>query len=523
MAEPDVSPGKWMVMASPSSGGNQTIRLQWLFLLWPYAMSGAIVEIFNVSEWEAVMKSWCYALLGLALCYPVEGWAKTPLAGDIFPNCAKFPGAAGRTLTVDPQGRNGSALPNIAAAMKAAKDGDTIELMTGDYGELTVTGIHQLDFVTIAAAPGQTPRFAKISIGSGRDPASHWRLTGLSVSGFSSGTWPNGAQIHNGLVSINNSDNIIFERNNIASQFGPMTWQSEADAAAANRSLSGGISTNQSSCLSLTDNHLTNIFNGIMSGGDQVGDHGKYLVISGNTIDDFAGDGIDHFAGHVRIDHNRITNGHDICENKCVHMDGIQGWNWNNRPGIVNRDVIIDSNEIIVQTRPLQMPANVLQGITIFNGDWDGVRISNNLIINNTYHGITVYNAKNVMIVNNTAASVDAKHNTWIGFGGKKEDPPGTPYNIVIRNNVAPLIAVSKRDAALGNVVIDHNLVVKNPGDFEDDFVKFEPDKFAYDLHPKKRSDAKGEGSSEGAPTIDIEGSARKSPADIGAYAYREN
>jgi len=43
---------------------------------------------------------------------------------------------------------------------------------------------------------------------------------------------------------------------------------------------------------------------------------------------------------------------------------------------------------------------------------------------------------------------------------------------------------------------------------------------FVFDLHPSKRSDARGEGSAEAAPATDIEGHARKQPIDIGAYAY---
>ena len=94
-------------------------------------------------------------------------------------------------------------------------------------------------------------------------------------------------------------------------------------------------------------------------GGDQNGNHGKYFLVSGNMIDNFAGDGIDHYGSHVRIENNHITNGHDICDNKCIHTDGIQGWNFNNRPGLLNTDVVINNNEIVVQTDPnLVLPAD---------------------------------------------------------------------------------------------------------------------------------------------------------------------
>ncbi len=325
---------------------------------------------------------------------------------------------------------------------------------------------------------------------------------------------------------MNNSDNIIFERNNVLSQSGDFAWHSEYSIPVTGPSVSDGINSDQASCISIVDNRIINTFNGITIGGDQSGDHGKYLFIAENTIDDFAGDGIDHFGSHVRIEHNRITNGHDICENKCVHTDGIQGWNWHNRTGLVNTDVIIDGNVVIVQTKPGQiLPADDLHGITIFDGAWDGLQISNNLIVTDTWHGITVARAKNASIVNNTIAPTNPSRRPWIKFYGNDKDPPETPYNVIIRNNVAPaVLAVSQtRCRAYPGVTIDHKLNLNYTYDFADAFVKFDPEHFAYDLHPTKRSDVRGEGSSDGAPAADIEGTPRKGKIDIGAYSHQGN
>ena len=334
------------------------------------------------------MKNLRYALALLLLSCPAKSWAMT--AHDFFPICAAPSGTAGQTLVVNPAGGRNGSYPTIAAAQKVAKPGDKIDLMTGDYGDVTITGMNQGDFITIEAAPGQTPRFTKLTIGAGYGKASRWRLTGLTVSALSGGKMANGTVNHAGLVNIIGGDNIIFERNTVQSQAGDFNWQSELtnpDAPA----VSSGIGADQVSCISLLDNRLSNLFNGIIIGGDQTDDRGKYFLVMGNTIDNFAGDGIDHSTSHLRILHNRITNGHDICENKCVHTDGIQGWNWHNKPGLVNTDVVIDSNVIIAQTKPgLAWPADDLHGITIFDGRWDGVQVVNNLIITDTWHGITL-------------------------------------------------------------------------------------------------------------------------------------
>jgi len=473
------------------------------------------------------MRAFPCAIIALVLFLPAEASARTAAAPDFFPVCTKLPAAGGKSLTVDPQGHGAGTYPNISAAIKAAKPGDTVALMSGDYGEFTLTGVNQGGFITLAAAPGQTPRFSRIAIGTPRDRASHWRLSGLTVSGFSNaGRFANGSIIHRGMVAIGNSDNIVFDGNILNSKAGQIAWKSEEEAFAANETLSGGVSVNQGSCISISANHITNVFNAIMIGGDPNTDNGKYYAVSDNVIDDFAGDGIDHFGSHVRIERNQITNGHDICESKCVHMDGIQGWNWNNRPGLLNVDVVIDGNRIIAQTRPgLTLPAGTLQGITVFDGHWDGFQVFNNLVIATAWHGITIAGAKNLSIVSNTLANIstDPRRTSWIKFAAYKNDPPDTVYNVVMRDNVAPFQGTDRRDMAYGNVVIDHNLILKDPDDYEDNFVKFDRKNFAFDLRPTKSSDARGEGAGAGAPATDIEGHSRKGANDIGAFAYTDD
>jgi hypothetical protein len=350
-------------------------------------------------------------------------------------------------------------------------------------------------------------------------------LTGLTVSGFSNnGLYKNGSTVHSPLVTIGDGDNIIFDHNIVHSQAGEFAWHSEVSGEASPTAVSQGIFATQASCVSIVENRISNVSNGVTVGGDQVGDRGKYFLVGGNLIDNFSGDGIDHTGSHMRIENNRITNGHDLCDNKCVHNDGIQGWNWNNRPGMLNTDVVINNNEIVVQTRSdLALPADSLQGITIFNGNWDGVQIVNNVIIASAYHGITMYGARNVSIINNTVIPTDPKRHTWIISSAGKDLSPGVPNKVTIRNNIAANATIGKDDLARGAPPPDHNLNVKNPDDFEDIFVKFDLKNFTFDLHPSKRSDARGEGSSDGAPTTDIEGRPRKPPMDIGAYAYNGN
>jgi hypothetical protein len=60
---------------------------------------------------------------------------------------------------------------------------------------------------------------------------------------------------------------------------------------------------------------------------------------------------------------NRITNGVDICGSKCIHNDAIQGWNWEDKLGVTNKNVVIDSNFIQSQTTTsLPLASTDLQG-----------------------------------------------------------------------------------------------------------------------------------------------------------------
>lgn len=459
------------------------------------------------------MKILGHILVLLMLCCNAS-WARVAAITDFFSMCATPSNSGGRSLTVDPLNHGKDTYPNLSAALQAARPGDTIALMTSDYGDLNLNGINQNGFITIAAAPGQSPKFTSIKIG-GYKPASHWRLIGLTVSAFSHPV--NNKLTHNTLVLIANSDNLIFERNNINSSAGTIDWRPEVTEPGPPNTPSNGISARQSFCVSIVENHLSNIFTGIDFGGDQKGNNGKYFLVAGNTIDNFAGDGIDHYGSHVRILGNRITNGHDVCNNQCVHNDGIQGWNYNSIP-VVNSDVVIDGNTIIAQITPdLVLPIDTLQGITIFDGGWNNVRISNNLIVTNAWHGISMYGVEDAVIVNNTVAPTNPARATWIMIHAAKGAPPGTSYTALVRNNVFP--GTPRKEPSGPGITSDHNLALGGADDYADAFVKFDPEHFAYDLHPSRKSPVIGEGSAQGAPATDIDGHPRKGAIDIGAYS----
>jgi parallel beta-helix repeat protein len=247
--------------------------------------------------------------------------------------------------------------------------------------------------------------------------------------------------------------------------------------------------------------------------------NGKKYIVSGNTIDGFAGNGIDHSVSDAVISENIISNAHSICHNLCVHQDGIQGWNYEDRQGLTNTNIDIVRNRIVDRTvRDMDMPADTLQGITIFDGNWDGVRIVNNVVVVNAWHGISVYGAKNALIANNTVIG-DSERDTWIMVTNQKPDSGGkAPSNVVIRNNLATRFVVEDAVKNGDHVVADHNMEAVYPKLL---FRVFDPKDGAFDLHLRPNISAVGTGVKISSVVEDIEGKSRSDRPDLGAYSFK--
>ena len=311
---------------------------------------------------------------------------------------------------------------------------------------------------------------------------------------------------------------------------------------------SDGVSASQDYCVALNNNKIQNVFNGIGVGGDQVGTDGQNYMVADNTIDHFAGDGIDHSVTNIIIHGNVITNGLDLCDSQCIHNDGIQGWNWDDKLGITNKNVVIDSNYIQSQTVASLPFAVALQGIDIFDGFWDNVSITNNIVLTSSITGISIAGVNGLDIINNSVMNIPINGVsqsqtywmytgiTWITAGGTTHEG-GTTSNVVVRNNIAPLIAATA--AASGNCPItesycshtvnssveqDHNLsLVQTTYAAPNLFVTFDTGTAQYNLELKgtgTTNPAIGTGSSSLMPTTDFLGHPR-SPAspELGAYA----
>jgi hypothetical protein len=396
--------------------------------------------------------------------------------------------------------------------------GDIIYLRSGDHGNVQLADATNRDFITVQAEPAQTPTLRSLRVNS----SAKWIFSGLSVQGAGDGSTnsaPGLALIEFGRdASRGETSDILFFGNSISTTGDSSSWTNEDWVK---KPFLAGLSS-AAACVTISGNHFFNLRNAIGIEGDR-------SLVEGNRIENFGNDGIDVVASHVTIRKNSIKNGR-YSKSEPSHPDGIQGWTKNDA---TNRNVVIDGN-IIIKTGDPQITE--MQGIGIYDGKWDGLIISNNVVVTNHWNGISVGGISNAKIINNTVVAYDPLNRpTWIRVDKAKDGRPSK--NVVVRNNITTRLALPEE-----GVVADHNLVSKmisttvdgkpvfnsKPGSYGqnridpnvyDSLTNVDHARGIYDLRLKPNSPAAGRGNADQAPAVDIVGKRRVAPVDIGAYA----
>jgi len=377
------------------------------------------------------------------------------------------------------------------------KKGDTLWLRSGMHGSLDITGYYNLDWVTIAAEQGHTPKFSSVLVRSG----AKWRLRGLTVSPEFVEPYEKRTLIkvesHNWQGPVSD---IEVEGCEMWSKADVSAWTMENwDQLSANGIEAGGER------IVIRNNRLKNVNFGISVGA-------KDSLVDGNVVDSFAGDGLRGLGDNTVFQYNTVKNCYDVNAN---HDDGFQSWSVGSG-GVGTGEVkgiVLRGNVIINYEDPNQPFRGTLQGIGCFDGMYVDWVIENNVIITDHWHGITLLGAKNSRVVNNTVMDLNAEDPgpPWIKIGAHKN---GTaPEGCLVRNNLAT--AFTSADTG---VIEDHNFIIKDPAAL---FVN----PTAFDLHLLPGAiDAIDKGTSEQAPTADIEGIPRPqgSAVDLGAYEWHD-
>ncbi len=384
-------------------------------------------------------------------------------------------------------GTNALTAKNPGAPVKA---GDTLVLMNGYHGEFSVRGAYNEYPIAIEAAAGQRPTLSRIVLSAG----ANWRFKGLTVSPSEAPSYDNHT-----LITVEShgwhgpASHVVIEDCELYSVRDPAGWSlDDWNALACNAIQISG------DCITVRDNSCRNINFGISVNGNS-------SLISGNMIENFAGDGLRGLGNDLVFEYNVVKNCYDVNAN---HDDGFQSWSINDDP--FRERVVLRGNTFINYEDPNQPFRGTLQGIGCFDGFYIDWVIENNLVITDHWHGISLYGAVNCRIVNNTVVDQnDASPGPpWILVNPHKD---GTPSRgCVIRNNLAAAIT------ATGDTVNDHNLLITDKNTI---FV--DPARFDFHLRPDAH-EAIDTGTDLLAPSVDLDGESRPkgSGIDLGCYEY---
>jgi parallel beta-helix repeat protein len=432
-----------------------------------------------------------FALLFLALSAPM-GWSADYFV-DPATGSMTNPGT-----TTSPW----STLEAVFTANKTFLPGDVIHLRSGYHGLPQVKG-NNTGPVTIQPDTGASPQLRRMIVKT----ASNWVIKGLDICPeyAGAGLYEPGRN----LVEIQSTCSFITLENNTLKHSLTVAGWSQTDWETR---LGNGISVAGPNC-HIVGNALENVNFGI-----SVSKTAPFAVVSGNTITAFAGDGMRGLADDGLFENNLLQ---DSYVNNSNHDDFFQSWSAD-ASGAVGKGTVyritLRGNIFISRRDPNQPLYAPPQGIGCFDGMFEDWVIENNLIVSQTYHGISLYGAINCRIVNNTVVEnpvdVPSAVRPWIRLD-KHKDVGGVPWPVlptgnIVRNNLTS----SAVFLFAGSGVAGNNLNSTLYTTYFNDYTNF-------DFSLKASAPAVDTGSSIDTPSTDIIGNPRTIPYDIGAYEYQ--
>lgn len=432
--------------------------------------------------------------------------------------------------------------------------GDTLNLMGGAYGDFSL-GIYNLlspnsDWVTIKAAPGQTPVFQSLYIRSTNKVV----FDGLTVQSIQ-GT--NGSRF--GLISVFDqgaafaTTDIIFNNMALSSAADASAWTKAQWAAQGriygfNETGGPGDGTNgepATTCIAFEGGHIFNVRNGAILFGNNT-------LFAGNEIDHFGDDGIDYAGNNLAIVRNDEHDNFDVGD--ANHEDAMQGQIGPKASTVAfNKfsNILIDGNTVIRQLDSKLLFPTYLQGIDAFDSDWTNITVTNNVIVTSACWGTYFSSVHGLLLAGNTVLEdgliATPGCTVWLQAGGSShEGPPST--NIRVANNLAEHFGLGAKGEAIP--AYDHNVALnsyqpftywngttpvytKTPGvdangnvsfavavPYAQVFQMWDPAILCFNLMLKPRSVANAAGIALAGLATDIAGIARAAPWAVGAWGF---
>lgn len=382
-------------------------------------------------------------------------------------------------------------IKNPGAPVKA---GDTIMLLNGYHGAISAGEFYNVDYITIMAKPGHSPRVANLELRS----CCKWIVHGLTIS-------PSFATPHPNITLLQFSSHgwtgpsrdCIAEACTAYTVWDASQWTMQQwDTVSCDAVWVPGNKTIIRNC------YFKNVNFGISVIGDS-------CLIENNIVENFAGDGLRGLGNYDTFQYNKVKNCYAVNAN---HDDGFQSWSIGDSgvgTGVVY-GMVLRGNTIINYEDTNQPFRGTLQGIGCFDGMFEDWLVENNVVITDHWHGITLSGATNCKILNNTVVDINdtSPGPPWISIGDHKNGTLST--GCLVRNNLTTSLNISS-----AGVIQDHNIIVKNYNDY---FVNYPKN----DLHLKPGCNAIDSGSSDSAPAFDKDKNVRPFGAriDIGAYEW---
>jgi parallel beta-helix repeat protein len=417
------------------------------------------------------------------------------------PTPASVPMVDARTLATQPMVTDLQAAPvapwkTVAQVLNSGqvKAGDRILLLSGYHGNLVLRDEIYSAPIIIAAAPGATAHVDTILATNTRNVI----FRDLKV-------WPRTTMTNSAIVrTYTDTSDLAFVNLDI---------RGAPDAGNyMNWTLSDwriGLMTGmmlQGQRVTVTNTRTTGVQYGIVATGDDA-------LLDNNIVDGFSGDGMRALGDNSVVTNNKIQN--CIFLNDGLHRDGFQSYSIGPGGNIgtgTQYNLTLENNKIFEWASPVQNPMRCrLQGISLFDGTYDGFKIENNIVVVSAYHGITIAGAQNTIVANNTV--VDPSGNPgkfpWIRLATTKNGIPSRNSQVV--NNLADSV-VTVSDATKG-IYVANNVDASSASV---DFVDFARN----NLSLRSSSPAVDQGDPQRMAADDIMGTKRfkgKAP-DAGAY-----
>ncbi|MBN1117343.1 MAG: right-handed parallel beta-helix repeat-containing protein [Bacteroidales bacterium] len=347
---------------------------------------------------------------------------------------------------------NAESDPELINQSAPIEGGDRIILLSGYHGFLNLNYFMFTDWLTIEGAEGADPVFSQIKFtgafkniylknltidkSSYERSKNFWEAEDINQNSKaclylgSSDFWGNCSNIK--------VDNLKLRTTTEVSGWTTADWVEKA---------SDGIALRSAKNIEVVNCKVENVRHGITV--DYNSEHSKVV---NNSVIDFCGDGSRVNSNHVLFAYNTIIGCLKVDDN---HDDGIQSFSRGDDgtagTGVVS-GVTIRGN-IIIGVKDFNNPMyGSLQGIGCFDGMFDNWIVENNLIVSNTYHGISFYGMLNSKILNNTVIDQVTGDDVspWILIHEHKNGTESN--NCTIANNiVSSSVSYSGENVEAGN------------------------------------------------------------------------